>query len=105
VFGHVITSIGSGAEDRARHRRSCKYFARQRVWCLPTAAIRERERATGEHVAILALTAYAMKDDADRCLNAGMDGYTSKPVHPEELFSAIERVLANSARLSQRLFA
>ncbi len=55
--------------------------------------IREREKVRGGRVAILALTAYAMKGDAERCLAAGMNGYISKPVRPEELFNAIDRVL------------
>ena len=58
-----------------------------------TVRIREREKVRGGCVAILALTAYAMKGDAERCLAAGMNGYISKPVRPEELFNAIDRVL------------
>ena len=59
-----------------------------------TTIIRAREQADGGHLPVLALTAYAMKGDEDRCLHAGMDGYVSKPVRPEELFAAIELVLA-----------
>jgi CheY-like chemotaxis protein len=59
-----------------------------------TAAIRQREQATGAHVRILALTAHAMKGDRERCLEAGMDGYVSKPVKPTELFTAIDTVIA-----------
>jgi len=55
-----------------------------------TAAIRERERATGEHVPIIALTAYAMAGDRDRCLAAGMDGYLTKPIQPATLLHAVE---------------
>jgi CheY-like chemotaxis protein len=55
-----------------------------------TAAIRERERETGAHTPIVALTAHAMAGDRERCLEAGMDGYISKPLRPDELFSAID---------------
>jgi CheY-like chemotaxis protein len=63
-----------------------------------TAAIRERERAgdplrpQGTRTPILAMTAHAMKGDRERCLEAGMDGYLSKPIQVPELFAAIEAV-------------
>jgi len=55
-----------------------------------TTAIRERERLTGGHLPIIAMTAHAMKGDRERCLSAGMDGYVAKPIRPSELFEAIE---------------
>jgi PAS domain S-box-containing protein len=58
-----------------------------------TALIRGQERATGRHVPIIAMTAHAMKGDRERCLAAGMDGYVSKPVRPDELGQAIDAVL------------
>ncbi|MEO8128749.1 MAG: response regulator, partial [Bryobacteraceae bacterium] len=45
-----------------------------------TANIRQRELQSGGHIPIFAMTAHAMKGDADRCLAAGMDGYVSKPI-------------------------
>ncbi|MGE5360142.1 MAG: response regulator [Bacteroidales bacterium] len=57
------------------------------------ASIRERERGTGKRVPIVALTAHAMTGDRERCLAAGMDGYVSKPLRPNELFAAIDAVL------------
>jgi CheY-like chemotaxis protein/nitrogen-specific signal transduction histidine kinase/HPt (histidine-containing phosphotransfer) domain-containing protein len=55
-----------------------------------TAAIRARELGTGRHVPILAMTAYAMKGDQERCLRAGMDGYVAKPTRPLQLLKALE---------------
>jgi two-component system sensor histidine kinase/response regulator len=58
-----------------------------------TGIIRAREKSTGMHLPIIAMTAHAMKGDEERCLAAGMDGYVSKPFHVEEVFAAIDRVL------------
>jgi len=55
-----------------------------------TAVIRSREEGTSRHVPILAMTANAMQGDRERCLEAGMDGYISKPITPGALFTAIE---------------
>ena len=56
------------------------------------AAIREKEKTTGSHLPIIATTAHAMKGDRERCLDAGMDNYISKQIHPGELFKAIEEL-------------
>ncbi|MGO9737722.1 MAG: response regulator, partial [Desulfomonilaceae bacterium] len=58
-----------------------------------TQAIRTKERLIGRpRIPIIAMTAYAMAGDRDRCLEAGMDGYVSKPVNAQELFETIENV-------------
>ncbi len=61
-----------------------------------TLTIRSRERATGAHLPIIAMTAQAMKGDRERCIAGGMDGYLSKPIRPKELFQAIDQVLLGS---------
>jgi len=61
-----------------------------------TAAIREREKTTGGHIPIVAMTAHAMRGDQERCLAAGMDGYVSKPINVKELFSVVESVVGSS---------
>jgi CheY-like chemotaxis protein len=58
------------------------------------AAIRLREETTGSHIAIVSLTAHALKGDRERCLAAGADGYVSKPVSPAALSAEIGRVMS-----------
>jgi len=55
-----------------------------------TAAIREKEKTTGIHVPIIAMTGYAMKADRQRSLDAGMDGYICKPIRSQELYEIVE---------------
>ena len=64
-----------------------------------TRRIREKEKASGAHVPIIALTALAMQGDKERCLQSGMDGYVPKPVQPEDLFREIERLHMDNARI------
>ena len=56
------------------------------------AVIRTRERGSGRHVPIVAMTARAMKGDRERCIEAGMDGYVSKPIQPDRMMEVIARV-------------
>ncbi|MEO8481663.1 MAG: response regulator [Acidobacteriota bacterium] len=55
-----------------------------------TAAIRAREALEGGHIRIIALTAHALKGDAERCLQGGMDAYLSKPLDAQRLFALVE---------------
>jgi DNA-binding response OmpR family regulator len=57
-----------------------------------TKAIREQEAESGTHVPIVAMTAHAMKGDQERCLEAGMDDYISKPIRRKEVAKVIARV-------------
>lgn len=58
-----------------------------------TRLIRERERQTGKHVPIVAMTAHALKGDRERCLACGMDEYVAKPVRERQLLMALRAVL------------
>jgi two-component system, sensor histidine kinase and response regulator len=61
-----------------------------------TAALREREKERGDgiHQPVIALTAHVMKGDRERCLAAGMDGFLTKPIGPQQLDEALEKYMA-----------
>jgi CheY-like chemotaxis protein len=61
-----------------------------------TRTIRESERESGAHLPIVAMTAYAMQGDQDRCLAAGMDGYISKPINVRELLAVVQNASQKS---------
>jgi PAS domain S-box-containing protein len=63
-----------------------------------TGRIRDQEKKTGRHVPIIAMTAHAMRGDRERCLEAGMDDYVSKPISSSTLLEAICRVVPASNR-------
>jgi len=96
--GHSVLAVGNGAE-------ALEALARERFDAVlmdvqmpvmdgleAARSIRERERAQGGHVPIVALTAHAMKGDRERCLTAGMDDYVSKPLRAADLAAALVRV-------------
>jgi PAS domain S-box-containing protein len=93
--GHELVVVNSGAEAVAALEREAFDVVLMDVQ-MPemdgleaTRRIRAREAELGRHTPILAMTAYAMKGDRERCLAAGMDGYVSKPIRARELFDAI----------------
>jgi len=61
-------------------------------------AIRRDEHSLSRRVPVVAMTAHVMKGDRQRCLDAGMDGYVSKPVNPRELFAVVESLAGAAPR-------
>ena len=99
--GHTIVAVENGEEVLAALERAPFDLVLMDVQIpkmdglVATSAIREREKATGSHIPIVALTASAMKGDRERCLEAGMDGYVSKPLRAQELIEAVEGHVAS----------
>jgi CheY-like chemotaxis protein/HPt (histidine-containing phosphotransfer) domain-containing protein len=97
--GHAVDSVVNGEEAVCSARTGAYDLALMDVQ-MPvmggldaTAAIRAHERDTGTHLPIVALTARAMKGDAEVCLAAGMDAYLAKPLNATELFDTLERLV------------
>ncbi len=96
-WGHRVVVAGNGSEAMQALERESFDLVLMDVQ-MPemdgfeaTAAIREKEKGTGRHLPIVAMTAHAMKGDAERCLDAGMDAYISKPIVGADLFDVVEK--------------
>ena len=96
--GHQLTTVSNGREAVERSAENAFDVILMDVQ-MPemdgfeaTAAIRLREAATGRHTPIVAMTAHAMAGDRERCLDAGMDAYVSKPLRTEDLIAAIDEL-------------
>jgi CheY-like chemotaxis protein len=94
--GHAVTVTNNGVEALAALEREAFDVVLMDLQ-MPemggfeaTAAIRAREREQGGHLRIIAMTAHAMTGDREHCLEAGMDGYLSKPIDPNMLYATLE---------------
>ena len=98
--GHRVTIVGNGrlAADRAVLEPFDLVLMDVQMPEMSgleaTGLIRDHERTAGGHVPIVALTARAMAGDREQCLAAGMDAYVPKPLRAEDLFAAIDSVVA-----------
>lgn len=95
--GHKVAVTGNGKEALAALEKDSFDLVLMDVQ-MPemdgfeaTATIREKEKTSGNHVPIIAMTAHAMTGDRERCLEAGMDDYITKPIRPEELNGLLGR--------------
>jgi two-component system sensor histidine kinase/response regulator len=101
--GHAVTVAGNGIEAlRQLDARADAFDVVLMDIQMPemdgfeaTTAIREKERGSAVHIPIVAMTAHAMKGDRERCLEAGMDDYVSKPLIPEVLYETVERAVGS----------
>jgi len=70
-----------------------------------TRLIRDKEIETGQHIPIIAMTADTMYGDKELCIKAGMDDYISKPVSPDKIINAIEKVVFNKENNMEKITA
>ena len=98
-MGHIVSVAQNGKEvvkaldEQAFHLILMDVQMPEIDGLQATRLIRNQEKGTDHHVPIVAMTAHAMKGDKERCLDAGMDGYVSKPINAEELFEVIEKLM------------
>jgi signal transduction histidine kinase/CheY-like chemotaxis protein len=94
--GHTVTVVQTGKLAVEAHETQPFDFVLMDVQ-MPemdgleaTIAIRQREKTSGKHIPIIAMTAHAMVGDRELCLKAGMDGYVTKPLDVGHLFALID---------------
>ena len=68
-----------------------------------TKSVRQKEKGSEKHLPIVALTANAMHGDKERCLEAGMDHYLSKPILPDKLLETIDKFFSDKHRSSRNI--
>jgi PAS domain S-box-containing protein len=102
--GHRVVVAGNGEEALAAIERNLFDVVLMDIQ-MPkmdgfqaTTEIRRRERETGDHLPIVAMTAHAMSGDREKCLEAGMDDYVSKPLKPLDLLKTIDGVVEKIGR-------
>ena len=103
---HILGHLGAKVEVAANGEEALRKIKSRLYDCVlmdvqmpemdgldATREIRTAEAAAKSHIPIIAMTANAMAGDREMCINAGMDGYVSKPVKKDVLHAEISRVL------------
>jgi CheY-like chemotaxis protein/HPt (histidine-containing phosphotransfer) domain-containing protein len=109
--GHTILTATTGVEAVERWEKDAEGFnvilmdvqMPDMDGFQATAMIREKEKTSGKHIPIVAMTAYAMAGDRERCLAAGMDAYVSKPIRHQELFETIQALVMDVPNISKKV--
>jgi len=105
-LGHVVDVAENGQEalEQVRSKDFDVAFFDVQMPVLDgmeaVSLLREREFGTGRHLPVIAMTAHAMSGDRERCLAAGMDDYVSKPIHPQDISTALARVVQTGFNLT-----
>ena len=108
-MGHEVDVVGDGAQavDKVLHGRYDLVLMDMQMPVMSgldaTRAIRLQEKGGVRHQPIVAMTANAMLGDKERCLEAGMDGYISKPIMVDQMMAELDRVLAEQAHEADSL--
>jgi two-component system, sensor histidine kinase and response regulator len=94
--GHHVTVVCNGREALSALEKECFDLVLMDVQ-MPeidgldaTRLLREKEKESGHRQPVIAMTALVMKGDRERCIDAGMDGYLSKPIRPQELDEVLD---------------
>jgi two-component system, sensor histidine kinase and response regulator len=102
--GHHVTVVGNGRDAlSALEKRSFDLVLMdvqmpEMDGLKATSLLREKEKATVHRQPVVAMTALVMKGDRERCIEAGMDGYLSKPIRPQELDQVLDTYLSRDGK-------
>src|ERR1700730_5248625 len=110
-LGHILVIANNGLEAIEQLKQQAFDLVLMDVQMpemdgiLATKVIREQEKSTHDHIPIIAMTAHAMTGDRARCLAAGMDGFVTKPITPEEVDAAILAALNDTSKVDRDMGA